>query len=70
MSAPHVAGAFGLLIAKLGQDVNKDGRIDSQDVTQLRKIVIETSQPQSQWRANYSGDRDSYHEGLVQVSSF
>lgn len=70
MSAPHVTGAFALLVAKLGQDVNKDGLIDGNDVKAFRQLLIDTSIPQSAWGPSDTRDPDPYHEGVLGVSGF
>lgn len=71
MAAPHVTGAVALLIAKLGQDINKDGKIDGQDVIALRQMIIDTSFPRSTWRVSgHALDPDAYYEGLLNISSY
>jgi subtilisin len=71
MAAPHAAGAAALLIAKLGQDVNKDGKIDAKDVIALRQMMIDTSFARSTWRNSGTAlDPDAYYEGLLNVSTY
>ncbi len=68
MAAPHAAGAMALLVVKLGQDVNGDGKQNATDVKIFRQLLIDTTQPQSSWRSGNTFDPDGFKEGLVDVS--
>jgi subtilisin family serine protease len=65
-AAAHVSGAFALLIKRLGRDVNKDGKINGEDVAIFRQLLIDLSLPQNQWSRS-SNDPDSNPEGMLNL---
>ncbi len=68
MASPHVAGVAALYIAKYGRDFNEDGEIDAGDIKDLRQVIIDNSEPQSEWGPSNTRDPDPNHEGLVNAS--
>lgn len=65
MASPHVAGAAGLFIAANGR------ANDAAGVAAIRQALIDSGQPQSEWRGGAStNDPDGNLENLVYVADF
>jgi hypothetical protein len=66
-AAAIVSGAFALAVKRFGRDINKDGKIDAEDVAIFRQLLIYLSKPQSEWGISNTQDRDSNREGLLNI---
>jgi subtilisin family serine protease/subtilisin-like proprotein convertase family protein len=65
MASPHVAGAAALLVAQFGP------ASDSLDTLLYRQVLVDSGQPQSQWRnGGDTGERGTHAEPLVQVGNW
>lgn len=65
MASPHVAGAAALLMAQFG------AAQDAFDVELVRQVLVESGQPQDQWRGGQDSlDPGAHKEPLVQVNQW
>jgi len=64
MASPHVAGAVALYILE-----NNSPAVDAADVYAIRQALIDTAEPQTDWRAGQTtNDPDGNPEGLIKVA--
>jgi PKD repeat protein len=64
MASPHVAGAVALYILE-----NNSTAVDAADVYAIRQALIDTAEPQTDWRAGQTtNDPDGNPEGLIKVA--
>lgn len=73
MASPHVAGAVALYLDGNQRDLNRDGQINSEDLTVIRQAILSSAITQEttcdvsfdNGNGGFSGDDDSFPEPLI-----